>query len=189
MGADKQQSGTKQQEFEKLFSEHRDMVYRAAYSVTGNKHEAQDVLQDVFLKLIAQGRTLEFITNRAGYLFRMAVHKATERFRMRNRQKETDDGLEPLRDIAKEGNPRDEGLRESLKKAMSRLQPEDAELLVLSVEQGYTDTEIAAMSGKTRGAVAVALHRMRARLKEFMELGGSFTSPLSSSVVSWGLAV
>ena len=55
-----QQTGMKQQEFEKLFSEHGKMVYRAAYRVTGNKHEAQDVQQDVFLKLIDKGVTLEF---------------------------------------------------------------------------------------------------------------------------------
>ena len=50
-----QQTGMKQQEFEKLFSQHSAMVYRAAYSVTGNKHEAQDVLQDLFLTLIDHG--------------------------------------------------------------------------------------------------------------------------------------
>src|SRR5215813_1328500 len=91
-----QQSGMKQQEFEKLFSEHREMVYRAAYSVTGNKHDAQDALQDVFLKLIDQGRTLEFTTNPAGYLYRMAINKAREKFRTQKRRKETDDGLDAL---------------------------------------------------------------------------------------------
>ena len=69
----------KQQEFEKLFTEYGAMVYRAAYSVTGNKHEAQDVQQEVFLMLIDKGRTLDFTTNPAGYLFRMAINKARER--------------------------------------------------------------------------------------------------------------
>ncbi len=71
-------------------------VYRAAYSVTGNKHEAQDVQQDVFLKLIDDGRTLEFTANPAGYLYRMAINKALENYRKRERRNETDDGLEPL---------------------------------------------------------------------------------------------
>src|SRR5437763_15603719 len=90
-----QQTGMKQQEFEKLFSEHRKMVYRAAYSVTGNKDEAKDVLQDVFLNLIDQGRTLEFTKNPAGYLFRMALNEARQRYRTRSRRYESDDGLEP----------------------------------------------------------------------------------------------
>jgi RNA polymerase sigma-70 factor (ECF subfamily) len=163
-----QQCGMKQAEFEKLFSEHRGMVYRAAYSVTGNKHEAQDVLQDVFLILIDHGRTLEFTANPAGYLYRMAINKAHERYRQRERRRETDDSLESLKNIASGDNQDEKEMREKLLAAIAQLAPEHAELLVLSNEWGYTDAEIAKMLGKTRGAVAVALHRARARVDELM---------------------
>src|SRR5215471_2086376 len=112
-----QQTGMKQQEFEKLFSKHGAMVYRAAYSVTGNKHDAQDVQQDVFLKLIDDGRTLDFTANPAGYLFRMAINKALEGFRKRTRQNETDDGLKPLEKVADDGDARETDMRERLLKA------------------------------------------------------------------------
>src|SRR5271169_5963889 len=111
----------KQQEFEKLFSEHRGMVYRAAYSVTGNKHEAQDVLQDVFLKLIDQGRTLEFTANPAGYLYRMAINKARERYRRRERLRETDDGLEHLNDVPADDKQDEKDMREKLLTALAHL--------------------------------------------------------------------
>ena len=161
-----QQSGMKQQEFEKLFSEHRGMVYRAAYSVTGNRHEAQDVLQDVFLILIDKGRTLEFTTNPAGYLYRMAINKAREKYRQQERRKERDDGLESVQDVAGDDHQDEKDMRDRLLAAMAQLPPEHAELLVLSNEWGYTDAEIANMLGKTRGAVA--LHRARARVDELM---------------------
>jgi RNA polymerase sigma-70 factor (ECF subfamily) len=163
-----QQTGMKQQEFEKLFSEYRQMVFQAAYSVTGNKDDAQDVLQDVFLKLIDEGQTLEFATNPAGYLYRMAINKARERFRTQERRKETDDGLEALQDMADDGNQHEKDMRERLLKAIAQLEPAQAEMLVLWAEHGYTDAEIASMLGKTRNAVAVTLHRLRARLKELM---------------------
>lgn len=163
-----QQTGMKQQEFEKLFSEHREMVYRAAYSVTGNKHDAEDILQDLFLKLIDHRLTLEFTANPAGYLYRAAINEARQRFRKRRRQNETDEGLEPLRDSASDGDQREKDMRERLLEAIAQLEPEHAEMLVLWADQGYTDAEIASMLGKTRGAVAVTLHRARARLKELM---------------------
>jgi len=163
-----QQAGMKQEEFERLFSEHRGMVYRAAYSVTGNKHEAQDVLQDVFLTLIDSGRTLEFTANPAGYLFRMAINRARERYRKQERLKERDDGLDSLQNVAAHDHQEEKDMRERLLEAIAQLRPEQAELLVLSNEWGYTDAEIAKMRGKTRGAVAVALHRARARLDELM---------------------
>jgi RNA polymerase sigma-70 factor, ECF subfamily len=163
-----QQTGLKQQEFEKLFSEHHGMVYRAAYSVTGNKHEAQDVLQEVFLKLIDHGRTLEFTANPAGYLYRMAMNKAREGYRKRERRRETDDGLESLENVASDDHQEEKDTREKLLAAIAQLPPEQAELLVLANEWGYTDAEIAKMLGKTRGAVAVALHRARKRVDEWM---------------------
>jgi RNA polymerase sigma-70 factor, ECF subfamily len=163
-----QQSEMKQQEFERLFSEHRGMVYRAAYSVTGDKHEAQDVLQDVFLKLIDGGRTLEFTANPAGYLYRMAINKAREKYRQQQRRRENDDGLESVEDLPIDEKRDEKEERDRLLAAMSQLAPEHAELLVLSTEWGYTDAQIAKMLGKTRGAVAVALHRARARVDQLM---------------------
>jgi DNA-directed RNA polymerase specialized sigma24 family protein len=41
-------------------------------------------------------------------------------------------------------------------------------MLVLWADHGYTDAQIASMLGKTRNAIAVTLHRARARLKELM---------------------
>jgi RNA polymerase sigma factor (sigma-70 family) len=114
----------KREEFDKLFSAHGAMLYRAAYRVTGNKHDAQDVQQDVFLTLIDHGRTLEFTTNPAGYLFRMATNKALDKFRKRTRQNETDDGLESLQGAASDGNLRETDMRQRLLAANAKLEPD-----------------------------------------------------------------
>ena len=164
------QAGMKQEEFEKLFSAHRRMVYRAAYSVTGNKQDAQDVLQTLFLRLIDQGLTLESTTNPAGYLYRAAINEARQKFRTRKRQNHTDDDVEDLMDPAGDRNRGENDMRERLLEAMAQLEPEHAEMLMLWADHGYTDAQIAGMLGKTRGAVAVTLHRARARLRELMEL-------------------
>src|SRR5258705_8857535 len=106
------QSGLNQQEFEKLFSEHREMVYRAAYSVTGNKQDAQDVLQTVFLKLIDQGLMLESAANPKGYLYRAAINEARQKFRTRTRQNHTDDDVEMAVDPASDCHPGQNDMRE-----------------------------------------------------------------------------
>ncbi len=109
-----------------------------------------------------------FTANPEGLLYRAAINEARQRFRKRRRQNETDEGLEPLRDSASDGDQREKDMRERLLEAIAQLEPEHAEMLVLWADQGYTDAEIASMLGKTRGAVAVTLHRARARLKELM---------------------
>src|SRR5947209_19969597 len=64
---------------ERAFDAHHAMVFRAAYRVTGNAADAEDVLQTVFLRLAggdAAGPdpTLESLDNMAAYLRRAAIN-------------------------------------------------------------------------------------------------------------------
>ena len=59
-------------------------------------------------------------------------------------------------------------MRERLLDAMAQLEPEQADILLLWFERGYSDAEIAGLLSKTRGAVAMMLHRAKQRLKELM---------------------
>jgi RNA polymerase sigma factor (sigma-70 family) len=91
------------------------------------------------------------------------------RFRTLKRRKHSDDDVEELKDPAGDGDPGETDMQERLLEAIAELQPEHAEMLLLWSAHGYTDSEIAEMLGKTRNAVAVTLHRAKARLKELLE--------------------
>ena len=162
------QAGMNQQDFEELFCNYRQFVYCAAYTVPGRRQDAQDVLQTLFLRLLDQGFNKEFIKNPAGYLYRTAVNEARQMFRARKRRNYTDDDVEVLHDPETDRNASHNHMREQLLEAMAQLEPEQGEMLVLCYEHGYSDAQIAEMLGKTRGAVAVTMHRARARLKELM---------------------
>src|SRR6266481_7799987 len=84
------QTGMNQQEFEELFCKYRQLVYRAAYTVTGRRQDAQDVLQTLFLRLLDQGFNQEFIKNPAAYLYQTAVNEARQMFRARKRRNHAD---------------------------------------------------------------------------------------------------
>ena len=43
-----------EQEIEQLFVDHYDLLYAAAKSVTDNKHDAEDIVQTLFLKFVGQ---------------------------------------------------------------------------------------------------------------------------------------
>jgi len=92
------------------------------------------------------------------------MYRAQER-RSRNH---TGDEVGLLTDPATNRNPGVQAMRERLREAMHKLDPEQADILLLRVERGYSDTEIADLLGKTRGAVAMALHRAKERLKDLM---------------------
>ena len=67
---------------EQIFLEHKDLVFRAAYRVTGNATDAEDVLQTVFLRLARLEKFPE-ITNLPGYLHRSAVNASLDLLRGR----------------------------------------------------------------------------------------------------------
>lgn len=68
MTADKTKARLK--ELERLVSRKQDMLFRFAYMRVGNRQDAEDIVQDVFLKLFRSEETLKHINNLEHYLIR-----------------------------------------------------------------------------------------------------------------------
>ena len=158
-------------EFEEIFREHCQLVYRTAYTITGNHQDAEDVLQSIFLKLLERESHPDLATNPRAYLYRAAVNSSLKTIRSRKRRRLTDGEVEELEAPAPvvEAGP-DEKMRRSLRKAIARLKPRAVEILILRYEHDYSDAEIAKMLGKSRGVIAVTLYRARARLKKLLHV-------------------
>jgi len=65
---------------EQIFLQHKELVFRTAYRVTGNASDAEDVLQTVFLRLVRLEKFPE-IANLPGYLHRSAVNASLDLLR------------------------------------------------------------------------------------------------------------
>jgi RNA polymerase sigma factor (sigma-70 family) len=165
---DGQNRETLNREFESLFWWHHKLMYRAAYSVAGNAYDADDAVQTVFLRLIRQGIPA-FNHNPEGYFFRAAIHEALHIVRIRGRHSIRDEDAFPS-EPSTDASPLEDDLREKLLDALAKLDDRDVELLVLSYQDGYTNAEIAKILDRTRGVIAVSLHRARARLKKWMSV-------------------
>ena len=153
-------------EVEELFRQHHALIYRTAYIVTGSRHDAEDVLQTVFLRLLRRKFPAEFVTNPKGYLYRAAVNLSLNTVRTRQRQRLVD-GEHLLAAVAEESNP-DTELHRRLFDAIAQLKPRAVEILLLRYQHDYSDAEIAKMLGTSRGTIAVSLYRTRARLKTIL---------------------
>jgi RNA polymerase sigma-70 factor (ECF subfamily) len=157
------------QDFEEVFREHCQFVYRSAYSVTGNRQDAEDVLQNIFVKLLERELPSALMRNPKAYLYRAAVNLALNTIRTRKRQRLTD-GVELLEKAAPEVPPiPGDEVRRRLMDAIAQLKPKAVEILILRYEHNYSDVQIAQMLGTSRGTVAVTLNRTRARLKKLID--------------------
>jgi RNA polymerase sigma-70 factor (ECF subfamily) len=156
------------QDFEQIFREHSQMVYRTAYSVTGTRQDAEDVLQTLFLGLLRRGLPPGLRENAKGYLYRAAVNLSLNTVQSRRRHVLTAD-TDRLESPVEVNEPnRDEVLQERLVQAVAQLSPRAVEMLILRYEHNYSDAEIGKMLGTSRGVIAVTLHRARARLKKLL---------------------
>src|SRR3984893_18336495 len=166
-------------DLEKIFREHYAMVFRAAYRITANANDAEDVLQTVFLRMLKRDPEAEPVGNMASFLHRSAVNAALDLVRTKQNIRHIPlDELEPvLAEPAHRGPERAQSsgeIRDWLRGALARLNPRIAEMFTLRFFEGKDNPEIARLLNTTPGTVAVTLSRTRDRLqKEFQAyLGG-----------------
>lgn len=153
-----------------LYREHCDRVFTAAYRITGNAMDAEDVLQTVFLRLLRREDDLVIDETAPAYFHRAAVNAAFDALRSRRRQRavDVDDVAAALPDDSLPGPERTRLGREAtvaLRSALARLPPASAEIFALRYFEGYKNRDIARLLEMTPTAVAVSLHRTRNRLQ------------------------
>jgi len=152
---------------EQLFWAHHDRVLRAAYRITGNMADAEDVAQTVFIRLAAS--PTQHIENPESYLYRAAINGALDLVRRRKGEVALD-GVPEMLSSAPESSPEKQlssrELRQWLRGALAKIAPAAAEMFVLRYVEGHDNPEIARLMGTSRAVVAVRLHQVRAKLKK-----------------------
>lgn len=155
----------------RIFQENASRVMSAAYRVTGNSQDAEDVLQTVFLRLVRRDAASWLSADPRAYLHRAAVNAGLDVVRSRKAARSTP--LEDVEPILSEEDDRGPDrllgsveIREHVRQALTGLSPRSAEIFVLRYFEGYDNHEIADMLGTSRSTVAVILHRSRNSVRE-----------------------
>jgi len=154
--------------FAELFERHYEAVCRAALRVTGHPADAEDVLQTVFLRIVAQGARggdVQDVALPAAYFRRAAVNAAVDVLRRRVLHAESVyDDRAPHAAVQPPFL-----LKERLRRAIATLESEDASLFLLRHVEGLSNEELAGMFQIEKNNVAVRLHRIRHRLQAEMQ--------------------
>jgi RNA polymerase sigma-70 factor (ECF subfamily) len=132
--------------------------------MTGNAADAEDVLQQVFLRLLRRGPAAEPLDNQESYLRRAAINVSLDT--IRNRQ---DARSVPIDEAPPLQSPRDQNqaeLQDSLRRALATLDGRSAEVFALRYFEGYKNHEIAKMLRISQVQVAVLLFRTRQQLQK-----------------------
>jgi len=154
-----------EQLLEAVFQEHYKFLYQEACKVVQNEQDAEDIVQDLYLKMAESGFKAQIRTNPKAYLRQAVVHDAWDLVRSRKRRRK-DEPVEDL-EIAAPGTERaDDNIRNQLDSAFASMSNEVKEIVMLHCQDGYSDSEIAEARGEKRSKIASILSRSRAKLKE-----------------------
>jgi len=154
--------------FETLFFRHYDRVYGLLFRLLGNRTEAEDLTQEVFLKLYYQRFRSGREHNVGGWLYRVATNMGYNALRGRQRRWQrnkhllpdnTDDVETPAEALSRQET------REAVRAALARLSPRETQLLLLR-EMGLSYQELAAACEVAPGSVGTLLRRAAAAFRQ-----------------------
>lgn len=155
--------------WEQVVREHSARVYRLAYRLTGDRHDAEDLTQEVFVRVF---RSLSSYTPGTfeGWLHRITVNLFLDTVRRRQRIR-----FDPLADDAADRLPgTDVGperafehahLDHDVQEALNQLPPDFRAAVVLCDVEGLSYEEVGAALGIKLGTVRSRIHRGRAQLR------------------------
>ncbi|MFN3751646.1 MAG: RNA polymerase sigma factor SigZ [Thiobacillus sp.] len=128
----------------------------------GNAHDAEDMLQDLFLKAMRQDKHFCEIANARAWLFEVARNALADRLRLKKEQVELPDDL-----VAEhEETPAVESLSACLPRVLSELSDEDREAITRCDLEGMTQEEYARLKGLSLPGAKSRVQRARRRLRE-----------------------
>ena len=162
------------QQFQQAYDEHGRGVYAAALRIVGNPAQAQDVVQDVFLRVWRRPRSFDARRGELGsYLRLMARSRALDLWREGQAAGRASDRLKVVVEMGEErvderpgpAVEREEG-REAVREALRHLPDSQREALVLAYWGGMTADEIARRADVPLGTAKSRIRLGLAKLRE-----------------------
>jgi RNA polymerase sigma factor (sigma-70 family) len=146
--------------FDELFLDQHDRLYRALYFVTGSREDAEELMQDAFVKLWERWASISEIDDPVAWLFRVSLNG----FRMRKRRAAV--AARRLVPIPKQRDPYDDiDLREDIRKMLLGLPPRQRAALVLTEIFEFSSEQAARILGIRPATVRALASQGRAALR------------------------
>lgn len=166
--------------FQTLVERHRPMVYRVAYQFAGNHHDADDIAQDVFIKVYQSLGRFRQDAQFTSWLYRIAMnacidHRRRQSAHHANREMDDPDyalDTTPADAPDPEGQAAGAELGVALQQAIDTLPPRQRLVFVMRHYEGLKLHEIASALGLQDGTVKRQLHSAVHRLRKVLAAHG-----------------
>jgi RNA polymerase sigma-70 factor (ECF subfamily) len=156
--------------FELLMRQHERLVLVTALRLVGNMADAQDISQEVFLRLYRNLGKVEASKNLAGWLYRVTVNACHDL----HRKRPAADPMEYAEHLAAAGADPQQSATEAerrrvLEMSLRLLSEKERAALVLRDLQGLSTEEVAHVLGSSEATVRSQISKARVKVKDFVE--------------------
>lgn len=146
--------------FKKVIERYSDMLFRVSFQYVRNRHDAEDVLQDVFLSLLKEVEKSSFNDDEhlKAWLIRVTIRKSINlaKYNARHRTAPIVERMALWEDAS------------DMEELLNKLDPADREIIYLFYYEGYSAKEISSFVRKSEKSVYKRLSRARNQLKQFL---------------------
>jgi RNA polymerase sigma-70 factor, ECF subfamily len=157
---------------EELYLIHFDRIYSYLHVSVGNRHDAEDLTTQTFLKMLEKINKFRWQSAPfSAWLFRIAHNLAMDHFRATKRWQPEEEPPEPEPDesTSAEAGALESIGRRSMLELIEDLSPEQQQVLTLKFVFNFANAEAATILGKTEGAIKSLQHRALASLQKQLE--------------------
>ena len=165
-----------QTSFEELLSPHMEPLYRTAYRLSGSQHDAEDLVQDLLIKLYPRHAELLKVESLRPWLMRVLYNLYIDSRRSEGRSP-IESGHDEMLDRQESGfdgpmQALHQGdLQQRIMQGLEQLGDDHRILLILHDIESYTLPEVSEILGVPVGTLKSRLHRSRAKLKKILKDG------------------
>ena len=150
-----------QTSFEDFFHHEKDGLYGVLCIVTRNRHEAEELTQEAFVRVLERWDRVASMDDPTGYLYRTSMNVFRKRHRRAKLAMKRTIGLTPRDDELDEVEA-----REAVVRALAPLTPAQRAAIVLTDLLDFSSEEAAELLGTTAGAVRTLASRGREALRK-----------------------
>lgn len=141
-------------------NKYSDTVFRVAYQYTKDSFYAEDILQEVFLKLLKKPQLNTDDETLKAWLIRVTINKSKDFLRTQKRRRTVERNYVP---------PEQPTSYDEVFEALEKLSELDRNALYLHYYEGYSTREVASILGGSERAMTKRIGRAREKLKDFLK--------------------
>ena len=165
--------------FQELMHRYQALIWRVCYSSLHNPQDAEDLTQEVFLKVYRSLAKFEGRSSFKTWIYRIAINTCRNEIRHRNRRpQEASNAIEELADMLPTGSTtvadwQAQAQREQLALALHSLRPEELEILRLKDIEERPYADITSKLGISLSAAKMRAQRARQALQtQYVQMAG-----------------